>query len=530
MNINEFLNNYGYNREFNLAVSDEVKSFPDKIPEEEFKKRKCLFDWQIVTIDGDDSKDFDDAVSIKKLKNGKFELGVHIADVSHYVTEGSALDAEAYNRGTSVYLIDNVVPMLPEKLSNDLCSLVPHKPRLTLSCIMKIDCQGNVEDYKICETAIKSSARLTYRKVSQVLEGNMSARNEYADFIEMFENMRELALILRDKRMRRGAIDFDFPEPYFQLDEDGKVVDVYPRELSISNKIIEEFMLAANETVAKHCEKFEIPSVYRVHEDPDPEKIQKLVNLVRVFGHKLKVGDKVSPKAMQSLLFRVDGTNAQTVLSTAMLRAMMKARYCEENLGHFGLAADYYCHFTSPIRRYPDLLVHRILKEWLKGDLDEWRITHYNKVTRRGAEQSTQTEVDATMAERDYDDFMCCEYMEDKIGQEFTGIISSVTDFGFFVELPNTVEGLVRMVDLADDYYEFDENTMFLTGRRTGRVFCMCQQVKVKLAKVNTELKQIDFVLAEFEAEKAPKEVKHKVGKQRGKHSKKGRKKKYRSK
>ena len=252
MNINEFLNNYGYNREFNLAVSDEVKSFSDKIPEEEFKKRKCLFDWQIVTIDGDDSKDFDDAVSIKKLKNGKFELGVHIADVSHYVTEGSALDAEAYNRGTSVYLIDNVVPMLPEKLSNDLCSLVPHKPRLTLSCIMKIDCQGNVEDYKICETAIKSSARLTYRKVSQVLEGNMSARNEYADFIEMFENMRELALILRDKRMRRGAIDFDFPEPYFQLDEDGKVVDVYPRELSISNKIIEEFMLAANMQIAEY--------------------------------------------------------------------------------------------------------------------------------------------------------------------------------------------------------------------------------------------------------------------------------------
>ena len=530
MNINNFLNNYGYNQEFNLAVCDEVKAFPDMIPESEFKKRKCLFDWQIVTIDGDDSKDFDDAVSIKKLKNGKFELGVHIADVSHYVTEGSALDAEAYNRGTSVYLVDTVVPMLPEKLSNDLCSLVPHKPRLTLSCVMKIDGQGNVEDYKIFEAAIKSCARLTYGKVSQVLEGNMCARNEYGDFIEMFENMRELALILRDKRMRRGAIDFDFPEPYFELDENGRVVDVRARELSISNKIIEEFMLAANETVAKHCRKFEIPSVYRVHEDPDPEKIQKLVNLVRIFGHKLKSGDKVSPKAMQSLLFRVDGTNAQTVLSTAMLRAMMKARYCEENLGHFGLAADFYCHFTSPIRRYPDLIVHRILKEWLKGDLDEWRITHYNKVTRRAAEQSTQTEMDATTAERDYDDFMCCEYMEDKIGQEFNGIISSVTDFGFFVELPNTVEGLVRMVDLADDYYEFNEDTMFLTGRRTGRVFCMGQPVKVRLSKVNTELKQIDFVLSDMEIKEKPKEVKHKVGKQRGKHTKKGRKKKYRSK
>lgn len=530
MDINKFLYNYGYNCEFNLAVADEVKAFPDKIPESEFARRKCLFDWQIVTIDGDDSKDFDDAVSIKKLKNGKFELGVHIADVSHYVTEKSALDAEAYQRGTSVYLVDTVVPMLPEKLSNDLCSLVPHKPRLTLSCVMKFDSQGNLEDYKIFESAVKSCARLTYHKVSQVLEGNMCARNEYADFLEMFENMRELALILRDKRMRRGAIDFDFPEPYFELDEDGRVIGVKARELSVSNKIIEEFMLAANETVAKHCQKFEIPSVYRVHEDPDPEKVQKLVNLVNIFGHKLKVGDKVSPKAMQSLLFRVDGTNAQTVLSTAMLRAMMKARYCEENLGHFGLAADYYCHFTSPIRRYPDLLVHRILKEWLKGDLDEWRITHYNKVTRRSAEQSSETEAQATMAERDYDGFLCCEYMEDKIGQEFIGIISSVTDFGFFVELPNTVEGLVRMVDLSDDYYEFNEDTMILAGRRTGRIFCMGQQVKVRLVKVNTELRQIDFVLAEFQAEETPKEVKHKVGKQRSKHSKKSRKKKYRSK
>ena len=347
MNIKDFLYNYGYTREFNFAVSEELKAIPDMIPEKEFKRRKCLFDWTIVTIDGDDSKDFDDAVSIKKLKNGKFELGVHIADVSHYVTVGSALDAEAYNRGTSVYLVDTVVPMLPEKLSNDLCSLVPHKPRLTLSCIMKIDSLGNVEDYKICETAIKSSARLTYHKVTQVLEGNMSARNEYADFIEMFENMRELALILRDKRMRRGAIDFDFPEPYFELDEDGRVIDIKPRELSVSNKIIEEFMLVANETVAKHCEREGIPSVYRVHEDPDPEKIEKLVNVVKIFGHKLKVKDKVSPKAMQSLLFRVDGTNAQTVLSTVMLRSMMKARYCEENLGHFGLAAEFYFSYKE---------------------------------------------------------------------------------------------------------------------------------------------------------------------------------------
>ena len=529
MDINEFLFNYGYTKEFNLAVCDETRSFPDMIPESELKKRKCLFDLQIVTIDGDDSKDFDDAVSIKKLKNGKFELGVHIADVSHYVTEKSALDAEAYNRGTSVYLVDHVVPMLPERLSNDLCSLVPHKPRLTLSCFMKVDSLGNIEDYKICETAIKSSARMTYRNVTKVLEGDMASRNEYADFIEMFENMRELALILRDKRMRRGAIDFDFPEPYFDIDENGKVVDVYPRELSISNRIIEEFMLAANETVAKHCEKLGIPCVYRVHEEPDEEKIGRLATLVRIFGHRLKIKEKVSPKALQSLLFRVTGTNAQTVLSTVMLRSMMKARYCEENLGHFGLAAEYYCHFTSPIRRYPDLVVHRILKEWLNGTLDEWRTTHYNKITRRAAEQSSETEYNATVAERDYDAFKACEYMEDKIGQEFIGMISSVTDFGFFVELPNTVEGLVRMADLQDDYYVFDEETLMLTGRRGGRVFCMGQQVTVHLAKVNTELKQIDFVLSEFDSKKPEKEVRHKGGKQR-KNSKKGRKKKHRSK
>lgn len=529
MDINKFLYEYGYTKEFNLAVCDEVSAFPEMIPEEEIKRRKNLFDLQIVTIDGDDSKDFDDAVSVKKFKNGKFELGVHIADVSHYVREKTALDVEAYNRGTSVYLVNHVVPMLPEKLSNDLCSLVPHKPRLTLSCFMKIDGNGTVEDYQICETVIKSSARMTYREVTKVLEGDMATRNKYADFVEMFETMRQLALVLRDKRMRRGAIDFDFPEPYFEIDENEKVVDVFAREITISNRIIEEFMLAANETVAKHCQNLGIPCVYRVHENPDAEKIERLSKLVDVFGHRLKLKEKISPKAIQSLLFRVTGTNAQTVLSTAILRSMMKARYSEENLGHFGLAAENYCHFTSPIRRYPDLAVHRILKEWANGTLDEWRITHYNKIMKRVAEQSTETEFNATNAERDYDDFKACEYMEDKLGQEFSGLICSVTDFGFFVELPNTVEGLVRMTDLADDYYEFNEDTMILVGKRTGRIFCMGEQVSVRLAKVNTELKQIDFVLSEFADIKPEKEVKHKGGKQR-KSTKKGRKKKYRSK
>lgn len=530
MEFKEFLDTHGYCQEFSLAVREELSEIENIIPEEEFKKRKCLFDWQIITIDGDDSKDFDDAISVKQLKNGKFELGVHIADVSHYVKEGTAIDAEAYDRGTSVYLVDKVVPMLPEKLSNDLCSLVPHKPRLTLSCIMKVNPDGSVEDYKICKTAIKSSARMTYRNFTKILDGDMATRNQYADLIDMAEDMRRLALILRDRRMRRGAIDFDFPEPYFQTDEDGKVIDVYARELSVSNRIIEEFMLLANETVAKHCASLSLPCLYRIHEDPDEEKVQKLAKLVTIFGHRLSVKGKVSPKAMQSLLFRITGTNAQTVLSTVMLRSMMKARYSEENCGHFGLASETYCHFTSPIRRYPDLLVHRILTEWLDGKLDEWRITHYNKVTKRAAEQCSDREYSATVAEREYDAYKTCLYMEDKIGQEFNGIISSVTDFGFFVQLPNTVEGLVRMTDLQDDYYEFDEDTLMLTGRRTGRIFCMGQQISVKLSKVNSDLRQIDFVLTEFDLEKPKKEVKQKVGKPHKQHSKKRRKKKYRSK
>ncbi len=529
MDIKSLLNEYGYFQGFNLAVAEEVKAISDTIPNEEFAKRKCLFDQTVVTIDGDDSKDFDDAVSIKKLKNGKFELGVHIADVSHYVTEGSALDAEAYNRGTSVYLVDTVVPMLPEKLSNDLCSLNPHKPRLTMSCIMKIDSMGNVESYEICETAIKSSDRFTYNKVTQILEGNMSARNQYAEYIEMFEQMRELALVLRDKRMRQGSIDFDFPEPYFTLDENGKPVDVKPYKTTISHKIIEEFMLIANETVAKHCKLQEIPCIYRVHEDPEREKLERLAKLVKSFGFSLKVKDKVAPKTLQSLLFKADGTNAQTVLGTVTLRAMMKARYCEENLGHYGLAKENYCHFTSPIRRYPDLATHRMIKEWLQGTLDERRKTHYNKYTKRVSEQSTETEVNATMAEREYNDYLMCEYMEDKIGQEYIGTISSVTNFGMFIELPNTVEGLVRVADIKDDYYNFDEDSLVLVGERTGRMFCIGQQVNVKLIKVNTELKQIDFAMTEFVSDNLAKEVKKKSGKPTGKR-KKTRKKKYRSK
>lgn len=524
MNIQDFLQERGYQTDFSLAVTDELKNVPDMIPEGEINRRRQLFDKTIITIDGDDAKDLDDAVSLEQTADGKYLLGVHIADVSHYVRENTALDDEAYARGTSVYLVDTVVPMLPTKLSNELCSLQPHKPRLTLSCFMTINRQGKIVNYEICETVIKSCARMTYKKVTQILEGNMAARHAYKALVPMFEQMRELALLLRDKRMRRGSIDFDFPEPYIKTDENGKAIDVQVYPITISNKMIEEFMLAANETVARHCANLNIPSVYRVHEHPDEEKLEKLAALVRTFGHRLKAKGNVTPKTLQSLLFRADGTNAQTVLSTMLLRAMMKARYSEENLGHFGLAADFYCHFTSPIRRYPDLMVHRILKEWLHGTLSSARIRHYRKTVRLAAKQSSETEADATVAERDYDDYKICEYMEQKVGQEFTGTICSVTSFGFFVQLPDTVEGLVRMVDLKDDYYVFDESACVLAGKRSGRLYCMGQEVRVRLAKVNTELKQIDFVLAEDEKPAKKK----KEGKQHGgSKGKKRRKKNY---
>lgn len=525
MNIKNFLNEYGYSKEFSLAVRDETDSFSAEDIMTEVKNRKCFFDIPVITIDGDDSKDFDDAVSIKKFKNGKFELGVHIADVSHYVKENSALDEAAFARGTSVYLAKHAVNMLPAKLSDDLCSLLPEKVRLTVSCVMRFNENGALESHKILKSAIKSAKRFTYRDVTRVLEGDMAARNEYKNYIVMLENMRELALILRDRRMRRGAIDFDFAEPYFDMDENDNVTEIYPRNLSVSNRIIEEFMLAANETVAAHCAKNKIPCVYRVHEKPEREKIEKLSKIVGVYGHRLKVKDNISPKSIQNMLFSADGTNALPVIGVLTLRSMMKARYFEQNLGHFGLAAENYCHFTSPIRRYSDLLTHRILKEHLDGALDEKRILHYNKYVKKASEQATETEIAAVAAERDFNSLLYCEYMQDKVGQKFFGTVSSVTDFGFFVELQNTAEGLVRMADLKDDYYEYDEETMTLFGKRTGRTFCIGQKVCVVLAKVNVKLRQTDFVLEEFNTPKPEKEVKRKSGKRR-----KGSKKKHRSK
>lgn len=491
MDINEFLKERGYTKEFNLAVCDEASEIPDKIPEDEIARRRNLFDKTIITIDGEDAKDLDDAVSLEVLKNGHYLLGVHIADVSHYVLSGSAIDDEAFFRGTSVYLVDTVIPMLPEKLSNGLCSLLPHRPRLTMSCFMEILPNGGIVDYKIEKSVIKTSYRLNYKEVAAVLDGDMALRTKYADITELLEQMRTLALILRDKRCRRGSIDFNFPEAKVITDADGKVTDIVKYDIKISNKIIEEFMLAANETVAKFMLEKEIPALYRVHEQPDAEKIARLYNVVKQLGCKFKLKDNVSPKSMQNLLFEITGTDYELAVSTIMLRSMMKARYSEENLGHFGLAAQYYCHFTSPIRRYPDLFIHRAISKYLDGSLD---IEKTARLAKRAAEQSSDTEAAAAVAERDYVDYKACEFMADKVGQRFGGVISSVTSFGFFVELPNTVEGLVRMSDLDDDYYIFDEENMILYGEHSGIVYKIGDRADVILAKVNTELKQIDFV------------------------------------
>lgn len=495
----------GYTTRFSLAVAEEANAFPPVLSPTDLEGRRDLRGDTILTIDGADAKDLDDAISITKAKDGSFCLGVHIADVSHYVTVGSALDEEAFTRGTSVYLVDTVVPMLPTQLSNGICSLHPDVDRLTLSVFMTISKGGDVVSYEICPSVIRSKARMTYAKVTEILDGTMAARNQYRDLIPTFERMRELALLLRDRRMERGAIDFDIPEAQVTMADDGTVADIGIHPITVSNKIIEEFMLIANETVAKHLVENRLPGVFRVHEPPDEAKAEAFGQLVRGLGYPFRAKKEILPKTMQQLLFRAEGSPQMPVISTMMLRSMMKARYDGENLGHFGLAADYYCHFTSPIRRYPDLMVHRILKESLERKMSTNRRREYDVLTRTAAQQSSQTEADAVMAERDFVDGKMCEFMQDKVGMQYPAIICSVTSFGFFVQLPNLVEGLVRMVDLKDDYYLFDETRMVLVGKRGGRCFQMGQQLSVRLAKVNVELNQIDFVLAEAPQQKGQK-------------------------
>ncbi|MEB4783515.1 ribonuclease R [Paenibacillus jamilae] len=485
-------------------VMAEADQAPDAITEEEIIRqgRRDLRDKIIVTIDGEDAKDLDDAVNVERLPNGNYRLGVHIADVGYYVRENSKLDQEAYNRGCSVYLVDRVIPMLPHRLSNGICSLNPQVDRLTLSCEMEFNEHMKVVKHDIFTSVIKTKERMTYTNVRKILEEEDAELMErYKDLVDVFRTMKDLALKLRANRMRRGAVDFDFDEAKVIVDDEGKAVDIVKRDRTIAEQIIEEFMLAANETVAEHFHWLKVPFLYRIHEDPDPEKLQNFMAFAANFGHQIKGrGNSIHPRALQTLLEDIQGTKEQTVLSTMMLRSMKQAKYDAESTGHFGLAAEYYSHFTSPIRRYPDLVIHRVIREVLEngGALTDERQEYLTARMPDIAQQSSERERVAVDAERDTEQMKKAEYMLDKVGEEFEGIISSVTSFGMFIELDNTVEGLTRLSALTDDYYHFDEQHMALIGERTSKVFRIGDEVKVRVARVNMEDYTIDFELVDM--------------------------------
>jgi ribonuclease R len=488
---------YGLPEEFPDSVMKQVEKVPDQIDGKDMQGRLDLRSLQTVTIDGEDAKDLDDAITISK-KDGIYTLGVHIADVTNYVTENSPLDEEALRRGTSVYLVDRVIPMLPHKLSNGICSLNQGEDRLALSCIMEIDEEGNVSGHRIAETVINVDRRMTYTAVNAIVTNHdEEVMKEYEALVPMFEQMKELADILREKRKKRGSIDFDFPETKVILDERGKPLEIKPYERNAATKIIEDFMLMANETVAEDYFWQELPFLYRTHNNPDPEKMKSLAILINNFGYSIRFHNgEVYPKEVQKLLANAVDTPEEALISRLALRSMKQARYTVENTGHFGLAAKYYTHFTSPIRRYPDLQIHRIIKENLRAGLREKRIDHYDKLLQQVAVQSSALERRADEAERETIKLKKCEYMSKHIGEEFDGVISGVTNWGLYVELPNTVEGLIHVNQLQDDYYRFDEEHYELVGEMTGKVFKLGQPIRVIVAGTDKLLRTIDFICA----------------------------------
>ena len=482
--------------EFSEKIMHQVENVSKEVTDADMAGRMDLRDWTMVTIDGEDAKDLDDAVSLF-MDGDNYVLGVHIADVSNYVQEHSALDVEALKRGTSVYLVDRVIPMLPHALSNGICSLNEAQNRLTLSCIMTINPKGEVIDHKIAETVIRTNRRMTYTNVKKILEDkDPEVMEEYKELVPMFEKMAELASILRKRRMKRGSIDFDFPETKVILNDKGEPIDIKPYDRNVATKLIEDFMLIANETVASHFFWQEIPFVYRTHENPDTEKIHKLSTFINNFGYSLHIGaDEVHPKELQKLLEKIEGTDEEALISRLTLRSMKQARYTTACTGHFGLAASYYCHFTSPIRRYPDLQIHRIIKETLRGRMNAKRIEHYESILDEVAKQSSQMERRADEAERETIKLKKCEYMAKHVGEEFEGVIPGVTEWGFFVELPNTVEGLVRVTELKDDFYQFYEDTYELVGEATNKRYKLGQKVKVVVESTDKLMRTIDFAL-----------------------------------
>lgn len=498
VDILSIIKKHNLNDKFDSKVVEEAENIKNFVSDDEIEKRLDLRNEIIVTIDGEDAKDLDDAVSIVKLKNGNYKLGVHIADVSHYVKENSDIDKEAFARATSVYLLNKVVPMLPERLSNGICSLNPKENRLTLSCIMEVDKHGKVVDHKICETVIKTTERMTYTTVSDLLEqkASLEIEQKYTGLLDTFKTMEELSILLTKKREKRGAIDFNFSDHKIILDSNGKPVDIKMQERRIANKIIEEFMILANETVAEHVFWLDIPFVYRIHEIPSEEKIENFNKFIYNLGHHIK-GDlkEVHPKALQELLKKTTGTLEEHIIHKLMLRSLRQARYSPINEGHFGLASDYYSHFTSPIRRYPDLIIHRIIKQILNNEITPARRIKLKSIVEKTSTQSSEMERIAEKAERDLDDLKMAEYMADKIGQVFEGTISSILAFGMFIELENTVEGLVKVENMDGDYYIYDEERLRFIGEKTKKIYKIGDKVTVILDRVNLDYGEIDFSL-----------------------------------
>ena len=478
--------------EFPESVKKALNDIPDVVSEKDKAGRVDLRNVQMVTIDGEDAKDLDDAVSISK-EGPVYHLGVHIADVSHYVTEGSALDKEALKRGTSVYLVDRVIP---HKLSNGICSLNQGEDRLALSCLMDIDEKGNIVGHRICETVINVDRRMSYTSVKKILVDNDTNEiMKYKELVPMFHMMEEAAELLRKKRFARGSVDFDFPESKIILDENGHPTDIKPYDRNVATKIIEDFMLAANETVAEDYFWQDMPFLYRTHENPDPEKMRKLATFINNFGYTLRLTDDLRPKEIQKLLSEIEGSDAENLISRLTLRSMKKAKYTTECVGHFGLAAKYYCHFTSPIRRYPDLQIHRIIKENLHGGLSPKRAEHYDAILPDVAVQTSAMERRAADAERDTDKLKMAEYMEQFVGETFDGVVSGVTAWGVYVELPNTIEGMVSVNNMKG-FYTFDEEHYEMVGELGNRSYKLGQKVKVVVIGTDKILRTIDFAFA----------------------------------
>lgn len=496
VDILSIIHKHGLPGPFPEEALQQANDVPDSISEDDLKDRRDLRDEVIVTIDGADAKDLDDAVTVQKLDNGHYKLGVHIADVSHYVTEQSPIDREALERGTSVYLVDRVIPMIPHRLSNGICSLNPKVDRLTLSCVMEIDEEGTVVKHDIFQSVIKTTERMTYSDVNKILEDrDEELIQKYEALVPMFEQMGELAQVLRTKRMNRGAMDFDFKEAKVLVNDEGNPTDVVIRERSVAERLIEEFMLLANETVAEHFHWMNVPFIYRIHEEPNTEKLQRFLEFITNFGYAVKgSANDIHPRALQNILEEVTGTPEETVISTVMLRSMKQARYDPESVGHFSLSTEFYTHFTSPIRRYPDLIVHRLIRTYLiEGKVDEGTRSSWAESLPVIAEQASNMERRAVEAERETDELKKAEYMLDKIGEEYDGMISSVTNFGMFVELPNTIEGLVHVSYMTDDYYRYDERHYAMIGERTGNVYRIGDEITVRVVNVNKDERSIDF-------------------------------------